>query len=167
MLLKAFKDLSKKESNYKLLLVGVIYDESYYKEMMDYIDRHQLSDRVQILTNLSFDSKKLAYAYVASDLFVLPSKYETFGIVILEAWAAGIPAICADIGGMRKFVKDGENSLFFDLESLHSLETKMVSLLQERSLYEKVLAGAQRDLKRYSWYEIAKEIETVYKEALK
>lgn len=167
MLLKAFKTVSQTDENSKLLLVGVIYNEAYYKKILDYIETHHLSNRVQILTNLSFDSKKLSYAYVASDLFVLPSKYETFGIVILEAWAAGIPAVCADVGGMSKFVKDGENSLFFDLESLHSLETKMVSLLQERSLYDKVLAGAQRDLKRYSWYEIAKEIETVYKEALR
>jgi len=167
MLLKAFKNLSKKESNYKLLLVGVIYDEEYYKQVMDYIDTHQLSNRVQILTNLSFDSKKLSYAYVASDLFVLPSKYETFGIVILEAWAAGIPAICADIGGMRKFVKDGKNSLFFDLESVESLETKMESLFKDKVLYDKLSTHTQNDVKQYSWSEIAKQIQTIYKEALK
>lgn len=165
MLLKAFKNIAKKNTSYKLLLVGVIYDDAYYAKIMAYIHKHELSDRVQVLTDLSFDSKELSYAYAASDLFVLASKYETFGIVILEAWAAGIPAICANVGGMGHFVKDEFNSLFFNLESIENLEIKIESLLEDKIMYDRLVVNAQHDVKKYSWTEISKQIQMIYKEA--
>jgi len=166
-LLNAFLNVSKYNSNAKLLLIGVVYDNEYYQKILDFISEHSLSDKVQVMKNLTFDSEILTQAYEASDLFVLPSRYETFGIVILEAWAAGTPAICAEMGGMKKFVKHQENSLFFDLNSVEDLERNINTLLEDQALHQLLTKNAMETVKEYSWKSITGKIQEIYQMELK
>jgi glycosyltransferase involved in cell wall biosynthesis len=167
ILLEAFLKVSKYNSNAKLLLIGVVYDDIYYQKILDFISNYKLDNKVSIMKNLTFDSKQLTLAYEASDVFVLASKYETFGIVILEAWAAKTPAICAEVGGMKKFVKNKENSLFFDLNNTKDLEKKINTLLEDKKFHDFLANNAFNAVQDYSWKNISVKIQEIYQRELK
>ena len=91
-LFEAFAGLRKTSmSDVKLILIGVVYDEAYFREISARAADSGLADSTLLLPNLPYDSPDLANAYAAADLFVLPSLYEPFGIVVLEAWSAKCP----------------------------------------------------------------------------
>lgn len=48
----------------------------------------------------------------------MPSRDETFGIVVLEAWSAGLPVLASAVGGLKQLVRDGENGLLFEPDNL-------------------------------------------------
>lgn len=88
-LLDVFKEISKKEANAKLLLVG---QGKLEKEIKEDVFRSGIADRV-IFVGVRGDIHRI---YQAMDAFVLPSSFEGFGIVAIEAQAAGLPTICSD-----------------------------------------------------------------------
>ena len=79
-LIDSFEKVLEKEPDCKLVLIGTIYDNEYYNLLLEKAEK--LKDSVIVIPNLDFDSKTLVNAYAASDLFVLPSLYEPFGIVV-------------------------------------------------------------------------------------
>ncbi|WP_075087103.1 glycosyltransferase family 4 protein [Verrucomicrobium spinosum] len=81
-----------------------------------------LADRVILLPGLRNDDRALPDAYAACDAFVLPSRHEPFGIVVLEAWSASRPVIASRVGGLVGLVKDECNGLCFDPGTQGSVE---------------------------------------------
>jgi glycosyltransferase involved in cell wall biosynthesis len=76
------------------------------------------------------------------DVLVVPSRwYENQPGVIFEAFAAGIPVVATDLGGMSEFVKDEENGLLFELENVEDLGHQLRRLGEEPGLLEKLRAG--------------------------
>ena len=68
-------------------------------------DHPDLSDRVRFLGRV--DDSELVEQYAAADVFVAPSRFESFGLMLLEAMMFAKPVVCADVGGMRDIVEDG------------------------------------------------------------
>jgi alpha-maltose-1-phosphate synthase len=112
--------------------------------------------------NLDFDSETLVNAYVASDLFVLPSLYEPFGIVVLEAWAAGKPVICSGVGGLKAFVHDQENGLIFDVNSQEDIVKKILQVLDDKDLAAKLAENGKKTAEEHSWQNITAKLIKLY-----
>jgi glycogen synthase len=101
--------------------------------------------------------------YRIADLCVVPSIYEPFGLVALEAMASGCPCIVADTGGLREVVPNDSVGLRFRSRDPHSLALMMRRVLTDRPLRERLVAEASEHILRFDWAEIAVATAVVYR----
>jgi glycogen(starch) synthase len=104
--------------------------------------------------------------YRIADLCVVPSIYEPFGLVALEAMASGCPCIVADTGGLREVVPNDSVGLRFRSRDPHSLAQMIRRVLTDRPLRERLVAEASEHILRFDWAEIAVATEGVYRAAV-
>ena len=101
--------------------------------------------------------------YRIADLCLVPSIYEPFGLVALEAMASGCPCIVADTGGLREVVPRGRRvGLRFRASNVRSLERMAQQLLTDDALRERLVAEASEHVLRFDWAEVARETTAVY-----
>jgi glycogen(starch) synthase len=101
--------------------------------------------------------------YRIADLCVVPSIYEPFGLVALEAMASGCPCIVADTGGLREVVPGGRRvALRFRAASTRSLERMAEQLLTDDALRERLVAEAGEHVLRFDWADVARQTASVY-----
>ncbi|MDO8213056.1 glycosyltransferase family 4 protein [Conexibacter sp. CPCC 206217] len=105
--------------------------------------------------------------YRIADLTVVPSIYEPFGLVALEAMASGCPTIVADTGGLREVVPNEEVGLRFRSRDPRSLATMMERVLSDDPLRERLIAEASEHVLRFDWADIARQTRDVYGELLR
>jgi phosphatidylinositol alpha-mannosyltransferase len=104
--------------------------------------------------------------YASCDLFCAPSIHgESFGIVLLEAMAAGAPVVASDIPGYASVVHHGENGLLVAPKDPLALALALVRLLADRELRRAVTAAGERSVKTYAWPAIATRVLRVYDKA--
>jgi len=113
------------------------------------------------------DHGRLPLYYSAADIFVIPSYYEPFGLVTLEAMACRVPVIASKMGGLQISVKDGETGLLFEPRNAKDLKEKVLRLYNSKELAEKLVKNAYDNIKNnYSWKDIAEKIRNIYKSLL-
>jgi glycogen(starch) synthase len=101
--------------------------------------------------------------YRIADLCVVPSIYEPFGLVALEAMASGCPCVVADTGGLREIVPRGRHvGLRFRAGSARSLERMAEQLLIDDALRERLVAEAFEHVHRFDWVDVARRTAAVY-----
>lgn len=108
------------------------------------------------------DQDTLVYYYSAAEVVVMPSHYESFGMVALEAMACGTPVIAADVGGLSFSIEDGFNGYLVPGQDPDALAGKVALLLRRPSLRDHLGEQAIRWAERYAWTDIADEILDVY-----
>ncbi|MEI8245347.1 MAG: glycosyltransferase family 4 protein [Lentisphaerota bacterium] len=162
VLLEAFAETVKSHPQTVLVLIGVAYDKAFYEKLTDQIAALNIADSVILLPNLKFEDDLLIDAYAAASVFVFPSKYETFGIVALEAWAARKPVICGKVGGLVSFIRDNENGLFFDVDSAQDLRRKIEMLLDDKDLAARLAHNGAVEVENYSWSKITEKLAAIY-----
>ena len=113
------------------------------------------------------DQDKLPYYYSAAEVVVMPSHYESFGMVALEAMACGAPVIASEVGGLAYLVRDGETGFTIPAEEPETLCEKLSWLLNDAELHAKMSAQAAAYAQDYAWEKIAKQIVDVYEELKK
>jgi glycogen(starch) synthase len=100
--------------------------------------------------------------YRIADLCVVPSLYEPFGIVALEAMASGVPCIVADTGGLREVVPNFEVGLRFRGGSARHLATMMERVLSDAELRDRLVTEASEHVLRFDWADVATQTRAVY-----
>lgn len=102
-----------------------------------------------------------------ADLLLLPSQSESFGLVALEALAAGVPVIASRVGGLPEVVQDGVSGYLFPPGDVEGMARQAVALLRDRSLAERLgRAGAERAADRYPPERIVPRFEELYHRVL-
>lgn len=114
----------------------------------------------------SQDQRKLPLFYSAADIAVVPSHYESFGMVALEAMACGTPVIASDVGGLRYTVRHGETGLLFPRQDPQALAEKIALLLDDEPLRLKLGEQGAQTAQRYSWTTIAKDMRELYDDVI-
>jgi D-inositol-3-phosphate glycosyltransferase len=112
------------------------------------------------------DQDKLPYYYSAATLVVMPSHYESFGMVALEAMACGTPVIASEVGGLAYLVKDGETGFTIPDGEPEELCEKISWLLNDPHLQQTMSQRAVEYAQDYAWEKIAAQIVEVYKSLL-
>ncbi len=102
--------------------------------------------------------------YRIADLCVVPSIYEPFGLVALEAMASGCPCIVADTGGLREVVPNEDVGLRFRSRDPRSLAEMMERVLTDDALRDRLVAEASEHVLRFDWADVARRTAGVYGE---
>jgi glycogen(starch) synthase len=97
---------------------------------------------------------------------VVPSIYEPFGLVALEAMASSCPCIVADTGGLREVVPHDEVGLRFRAKDPESLAEMTVRVLEDAELCRRLVAEAFNHLRRFDWGDVAERTEAAYEELI-
>jgi glycogen(starch) synthase len=100
--------------------------------------------------------------YRIADLTVVPSLYEPFGLVALEAMASGCPCIVADTGGLREVVPNQDVGLRFRSRDPRSLATMVERVLTDDALRDRLVAEASEHVLRFDWTDVAAQTRAVY-----
>jgi glycogen synthase len=100
--------------------------------------------------------------YPIADICVVPSIYEPFGLVALEAMASGCPCIVADTGGLREVVPHEEAGLRFRARDPESLAEMTVRLLGDEKLGQRLVSEGLEHIRRFDWADIAERTAEVY-----
>ena len=166
LLLDLLNDLNKYEKqNYHLLLIGALSNPAYFDALQNRINQLQLNSQVTIIPGLAHNSPELVAAYHSADFFILPSIHEPFGIVVLEAWAAGLPVISSRVGGLSKLVENNSSGLFFNPYEKSSLIDTFNQLNRDQSLQNKLIKNGLYQAKtHYSWANHVDKLLQFYQE---
>jgi glycosyltransferase involved in cell wall biosynthesis len=152
-LIEALFRVRKKIRDVKLWIVG-LGDPSYLDELMS------LTKRLDLANNLTFfghvDEKTKIHMLSRSHALVLPSVREGWGLVVTEANSLGTPCIGYDVSGLRDSVKDGETGLLAEAGNVQDLAGKIVMVLTDNDLRERLSTNALDYSRRFSWDESAR-----------
>ncbi|MEI8205625.1 MAG: glycosyltransferase family 4 protein [Kiritimatiellales bacterium] len=165
LLVRAFARFAVTHPGWKLALIGAVTVEDYRTSIMDAVKQAGLEDRIIFIPGFEPGDPLLPSAYKAADVFVLPTVHEPFGIVILEAWAAGVPVIATRIGGIPGFTHNGEDILLFEKDDENGLLERLTRLAEDALLSERLKQQAGREVMRYDWVEVARQTRAIYEVA--
>lgn len=110
------------------------------------------------------DQDTLQYYYNAADAVIMPSHYESFGMVALEAMACGTPVIASEVGGLAFLVKHGRTGFHVPDREPRELADRILALIHDPALRARLGAQAREYAQAYSWSNIADQILGVYAE---
>jgi len=102
--------------------------------------------------------------YRIADVCLVPSIYEPFGLVALEAMASGCPCIVADTGGLREVVPHMEAGLRFRARDPEALGEMVERLLTDTELRDRLVAEGSEHVLRFDWADVAESTAAVYAE---
>jgi glycosyltransferase-like protein len=109
------------------------------------------------------EDAELEGLYRAADVFALPSTKEGYGLAVLEALAAGLPAVVSDLDVFRGFLGDGASALLAPAGDAAALADALVRVAREPALAERLRAGGRAVVARHTWARVAEVHEREYR----
>lgn len=114
----------------------------------------------------SRDQDTLQYYYSASEVVVVPSHYESFGMVALEAMACSRPVVASETGGLAHLVRDGETGFHVPAGDVDALAEKLLLLLNDSELRRQIGARGAEYAREFAWPTIAGQLVETYQDLL-
>ena len=141
--------------------------ESMTAEMTRLQSMREKCDLLGLVTFLGKRSQDtLPYYYSAAEVVVVPSYYESFGMVALEAMACGTPVVASQVGGLAYLVQDGVTGFTVPVDDPDALADRLELLLAGTELRQQMGQQAAEYARQYAWSEIVSRIMAVYEECL-
>jgi len=150
-----------RETEVKLVLAGS-GNQHEYQHLAQALG---IPDKLCFLGRVPDDTLRLLYS--SCDLFVLPSRLEGLGIVVLEAMAAGKPIIATSVGGIPELIESGQNGILVEAGDEGKLASAIVKVLSDKSLARVIGENNMKKVReRYSWEVAARKAERLYNELI-
>jgi len=161
-LLRAYRAMVSRLPQSRLIIVG---DGPLRGRVESYVARNRLPNVV--LAGYVPESVKPRY-YNTADIFCAPATgAESFGIVLLEALASGLPVVATEVPGYMSVLEPGRDSITVPAKNWRELAASLVILGRDAELRRRLGEYAQQKARRYSWDLVAAEVVAVYHEARK
>ncbi len=125
-------------------------------------EKYGLEDLVAFLGSRSQDT--LPYYYSAADAVVVPSHYESFGLVALEAMACGTPVVASQVGGLAFLIQDGVTGYTVPVDDPRILAERLTMLINNPELRKSLGERAASTAREYRWQRIADAVLKVYRQ---
>ena len=158
ILIRAFRKITDDITDAVLLIVG---DGLEYEKLKCLANELAVADKV-IFTGMTDDVRGYLHKM---DVFVLPSRYESQGIALMEAMASGIPAVASDVGGVPGILVDGQNGLLVSPENPDLLAETVLKLLKNNDLAQNLAGRAlQYAADNFSLDKMIRSYEALYED---
>jgi D-inositol-3-phosphate glycosyltransferase len=125
-------------------------------------DAQRLGIAPTVLFQGSQPRELLPLFYTAADLCVMPSRYESFGLVAVESMACGTPVVASRVGGLRYTVEHEVSGLLVPPDAPAELAAAILRGLTDHGLRSRMQVGARQAAVRYSWYGVTNAVQKVY-----
>lgn len=162
LLVSAFAKVLEVIPDAKLVIAGAGREEH---NLCHQVRDLNITDSVLLIGGLA--KERVAQLMAAADIFVLPSRLESFGLSLLEASAAAVPVVCSNAGGIPEVFQDGFNALLCPPGDDDAMARAMVNLIQDRKLAKTIGANAVETAKRFTCEMAAERTLRVYEEVLR
>ncbi len=154
--------------NLKALVVGGGgQTEEENAELRRIVELHRdlnLQDQVQFVG--SKPQEMLPLYYSAADITIMPSHYESFGLVAVESMASGTPVVASNVGGLSYTIKDGQTGFLVPEENHFALAERVFELLKNPELRRRMGEQAAKHASQYSWRNIAAQVVDLYNQQI-
>jgi glycosyltransferase involved in cell wall biosynthesis len=128
---------------------------------------HELGIAEQVHFVGRLDRDQVASAMAGATVFVMPSRLEPFGIVLLEAWRAGVAVVATTWGGPPEFVTDGVDGVLVDPFDADRVAAALSDLLADADRRRAIAAAGRRRVQAFGWPTIADEYRAVYRSVMR
>jgi glycosyltransferase involved in cell wall biosynthesis len=163
LLVEAFIRIAMQDARLHLVISGPETSAAYAAKVDAVIFASGFGPRIHRLPPVAPDTPEQAGLFAALDAFVLPSRHEPFGIVVLEAWAAGKPVVASKVGGLARLVTDGTTGWHVEPNDAQALASAMADVFAHPEAAKDRVANAQAEIaQRYTWDRIAMHLESIY-----
>lgn len=164
ILISAAAQLEHEPHVYVLIVGGDKRSQSQVDELQGLASGLGIGQRVCFLG--AVDHEKLPLFYNAADIVVMPSYYESFGLVALEAMACGTPVVASRVGGLTSAVNDGETGYLISWRCPEPFAERLDLLLDNEELRRNLGQAAREAVERFRWGNVAEAIDNLYRELL-
>jgi len=161
-ILDAAQQLWQQRQDFTLLLAGSSHSADAQR-IIKQVDRlpTQLRGRIKLVNNFSHVEKPRLYS--AADVFLFPSKIDSFGLAMIDAWAARLPVIAGDCAAQRSYIKPEHDALLTLPDEPRELARHMVRLMDDPGLRRELgTNGRRRVEKEYNWDMVTARYREVY-----
>ncbi len=160
VLAKTALEILKERKDVYFLFIGP--DEGKKEEVIEITKNEK---NIQVLAPIR-DKRKIAEMYQAADVYVLPSYREGLPLTLFEAYASGLPVIASPVNGIPYELKDGENGFLVEYGDIKNLKKKILQVLDDKKLANKLSENNKIKAKNYSWDIIEKRYMKAYQDAI-
>ena len=157
-LIAAAKHLASRQPNLRYLLVGDHEDKDLSHRLRGEVSAAGLGD-VVYFTGFRRD---MANVYAALDILAAPSRWEGFGLMLVEAMAVGVPIVATNVGAIPDVLDGGRSGLLVEPQQPAGLAEAIIRLVEEPALRRALVGAGQIRARRYSWEQSARRIADLH-----
>jgi len=158
ILIKAFGEVAQHNDNISLIIAGDGPRRSGLKRLVGDLG---LRDKIKLLA--WSDRGQIVKYLKGCEFFVLPSRYEAFGMAVIESLSAGKPVIAAACGGPEEIIKNGINGILVEKENSRALAGAIRELLTNRKLFTDLIEGARNSIGGFGIEKTGQEYLTIFR----
>ncbi len=163
-LIDILENVIKKNKNVKLILVGK-GNQEYVNKCFKYAKEKNIFENIIYIE--SIPQQELPELYKNCEVFLLPTQYEIFGMVLLEAMYFGIPTITTLNGGSSTIIKNQENGIICSLNNLEEWTDSVNKILNDSDFRKRIIENSRKQIiKNYTWDILADKFLSIYKDLL-